>query len=255
MRDCTSLVLFGLTLALGMSACGSPRRTALGDIEVHAVRIDSTNIGVIHRRGQAVLVDVGLEGAWEKFLPELEALKVDVDDVDRMIITHGHGDHAGDIEAVQDAGIDVWLHADDEAAVAEGQNSDTEVIGLEAAVLDLFVTGPFPPSTPKLFAEDFVIPDLKVAVHHVGGHTAGSVVVLVDDKVAFVGDLLRGGNLGGLVAPEVPLVHYFHVDQDVSHQALRDLLDEHKDVHTIWPAHGGPFTRDQVDTWLTGIGF
>lgn len=241
--------------ALALAACGSPRRSNLGDIEVHAVRIDSTNVGVISRRGQTVLVDIGLEGAWAQLKPELAALDIDLDDVSHAIITHGHGDHVGDAAAMQEDGIEVLMHELDMPAVEAGENATGEIIGLEAAVIEALLVGPFKTSEPTLFGEDFVMPDLSIDVFHVAGHTDGSVAVVVKDEVAFLGDLMRGGNLGGMVMPELPLVHYFHGDQDVSHQAIRDVLNDYPRVHTLWPAHGGPFTRAQVEQWLLSIGY
>ena len=169
-------------------------------------------------------------------------MDIAVSDIERMIITHGHGDHAGDIGAVMAAGIPVWLHEGDVAMVDAGENETGEVIGVEAFLISL-LPGDFPSASPSVtFNEGFVDEDMDLKVLHVGGHTAGSAVVVVAEEVAFVGDLIRGGNLGGAIMPRVPYIHYFHQDQARAHQALREILDDHPRLHTLWPAHGGPFT-------------
>lgn len=238
---------------LAIAGCGEAPTYEVNGVRVHNIRIDSTGVGVIENAaGRILLVDIGLEGAYAQLLPRLEERGLSAANIATAVITHAHGDHAGDVPALQAAGIEVWVHEDDKEHLAEGINGETVVYGPEASFLEPFVTGPYPPSVADEFltGEQRIVDEFDVVIDHVGGHTAGSLTVVVGGKYAFLGDLIRGGSLGGTIAPEVPNVHYFHEDIDQSHQALADILVQYPDVETFFPAHGGPFTKAQIEGFL-----
>jgi glyoxylase-like metal-dependent hydrolase (beta-lactamase superfamily II) len=237
------------------SACAPPREAeAIDDVTVHSVRVDSTNVGVVEGPGGVVLIDIGLAGAFDKLEPELEARGIALGDITRTFVTHAHGDHAGDTAAVQAAGIPVWVHEEDADNLESGEHDETEIIGVEAAILAPFVLGPFEGAAPEgVFTDDLTLEEAPAEITHVGGHTAGSVVAVVGGRTAFVGDLIRGGSLGGAVDPGTPQVHYFHEDRDAAHEALRNLLVDHPGVETIWPAHGDAFTRERLQSFLDAL--
>jgi len=250
--------LSALLLSLAASCAAPALPDSAGLVDVHVLRVNTTNIGVLQNdEGGAMLIDIGLEGAFEEAQVLLEEVGIDVDDIELALLTHAHGDHAGDAPNLQAAGIEVWIHEGDEERLTQGINGDTEVYGLEAAVLEPFVTGPYPATVP-----DHVVTgafsrleayDADVLLSE--GHTEGSVSVVAGGEVAFVGDLIRGGGLGGTLNPTAPCIHYYHVDIDQSHAALDDVLQRYPDVHTFIPAHGGPFTREQVADFLLDQGF
>ena len=245
-----------LSALLVVSACGSPRDPqATGDVTVHSIRIDSTNIGVIVGPERTLLVDIGLVDAFSKLGPALQERGIDESAVTDMVLTHGHGDHAGDANAVQAAGIEVWAHRKEKAVLnSEIDVSEGEIIGCEAHLLTLVIDHAWEPVTPDHWMDgptDF--DDLNVRVIPASGHTPGSVIVVVNDEIAFVGDLLRGGSLGGAIAGDQPQVHYFHTDQEAAHRSLRGLLKGFPNIDTFWPAHGDAMTRDQIQTFVDSL--
>ena len=77
------------------------------------------------------------------------------------------------------------------------------------------------------------------------GHTPGSLVVVLDDGRAFVGDRMLGGALGGAVWPDRPGEHYFHADRAANLLNIRTLLA--LPVWTYFLGHGGPVLRADVE--------
>jgi hydroxyacylglutathione hydrolase len=80
---------------------------------------------------------------------------------------------------------------------------------------------------------------------HVGGHTPGSYVVLLDDGGdAVVGDLVRGGFASGRIRPGHPLRHYFTEDRAANRAALQLILDH--DPGAVHVGHGGPIASTDL---------
>lgn len=246
------LVLVGPVL----SACMPPRLAeTVSGTEVHAIRIDATNVGVLSTGQDTLLIDIGFDGAYDKLVVELEARKIAPDTVSTLILTHGHPDHAADAARVQATGVALWAHAGDAEMLRTGVVAETGVYGAEAHALAPFVMADFTPSEPDvLFDRAVRFEQHGAVVYPVGGHTDGSVVVVVHEQVAFVGDLVRGGVLGGMIAGETPMLHLYHDDVNASHDALRALLEAHPHVHTFWPAHGEAFSRATLQAFLDEIG-
>nr|WP_257477504.1 MBL fold metallo-hydrolase [Acidipropionibacterium jensenii] len=97
--------------------------------------------------------------------------------VDRVVVTHDHGDHCGGLGAVRRAagpeGIEVWMHRAAVARMARDLGGSVEHPMSMLAYLDL----------GGLSAE---------VVHPGAGHTDGDLVVRVpDEQVTFLGDLVE----------------------------------------------------------------
>jgi glyoxylase-like metal-dependent hydrolase (beta-lactamase superfamily II) len=80
----------------------------------------------------------------------------------------------------------------------------------------------------------------------VGGHTAGSLVVIAGGgKIAFVGDLFRGGALAGYVHRSEPKEHFYQEDLGVVHAKIRELVRQGVEIFVM--GHGGPAKRADVE--------
>jgi len=236
-----------------VSAEDAPRDA--GTTPFHVFRVGSTNIAAIpDDEGGGTFIDTGEYGAADALEPRLLAQDLSFADFHRVVMTHTHHDHAGDVHGFRARGVAAWVHIDDEGMMNEGQNREAEVIGLEAALLASIIDPSYPGSDADIaFSEDFTLHDGALEVRHVGGHTAGSVVAILDGAVAFVGDLVRGGLLGGAIAPNQPMVHYFHEDRVGAHAALRALYDD-ENIVEYWPSHSGRLTREDIGTFLESLG-
>ena len=179
-------------------------------------------------------------------------------DVDTIVLTHWHSDHAGLAGEIQaESGATVHAHADDAPLIAHDPDAYEAMLELQdqrqaawgmppekRAVLDeIYGSGVEDawgePTTVDPLADGDV---LEVAGHrlevlHLPGHTAGLCAFAIDDGAeAFVGDVLLPvytPNIGGAdVRVDAPLATYA--------ASLERLIDRGFD--RVWPGH-----RDPID--------
>jgi hydroxyacylglutathione hydrolase len=142
-----------------------------------------------------VLVDAGSRGKADRILRPILSLGKPL----RLIfITHAHLDHYGNAARIQrETGAPVAVHPADADAMARGQTHLGSVrlwghvIKAALPLVERFV-GP-EPVVPDVLIEDgddFSEYGIAARVVHVPGHTPGSCALLVDNRAAFVGDLV-----------------------------------------------------------------
>jgi glyoxylase-like metal-dependent hydrolase (beta-lactamase superfamily II) len=76
------------------------------------------------------------------------------------------------------------------------------------------------------------------------GHTPGTQAVVLGGRIAFAGDMILGGRLGGALSPGSPGEPYFQADPAANHRDLQVLVD--RGVQLFLLGHGGPVTRSAV---------
>lgn len=139
---------------------------------------EETNIGAV--------VDPG--GDIDYILHNIESRKLQID---KILITHGHLDHAGaaaNIAEQLDAPI-VGPHRDDEFL--------TSALIDQAKKYNFIGVRNFTPSRWLADGDQVSISDMTLNVVHCPGHTPGHVVFFHEpSKLAFVGDVLFNGSVG-----------------------------------------------------------
>jgi len=247
-RVVAAMVFAGATLA-GCSG-STPRQVHAADRtspEVDLIRLSISNAYLI-KSGRPVIVDAGGPTDTRALLAALHTEGVEPRAIALIILTHAHGDHGGGAAALRAAtGANIVLGAADVPMAASGRDDVLKPTGLEAELVSRFIDRRFPPFRPDVQVTDRL--DLRPYglaghVELTPGHTLGSLSVLLDDGQAFVGDILRGGYLGGAILPKVPHTHYFMADERENRRSLRHLLDA--GVTTFYVGHGGPLTRADI---------
>jgi glyoxylase-like metal-dependent hydrolase (beta-lactamase superfamily II) len=144
----------------------------------------------------ASLIDTGYAGSTPAIERALSGLGHRLEDVARVVCTHGHPDHAGSARALADRGIEVFIHPADAERMRTGWRS--AVRNPSRGRLFAAVTPSLERFTP--LADGEILPMLGgVEVIHTPGHTPGSVCLYgTRDRVLFVGDALQrpGGKIG-----------------------------------------------------------
>ncbi len=153
--------------------------------------------------GQAAIIDPGFDA--DKILQRVAASGLTVE---QILLTHGHQDH---ISALAEIGRAT-------GAPARIHSGDLALTGSLAAQI-----------AGELAAGDVVdIGQLRFAVRSTPGHTAGGVS-LVHEEMAFVGDALFAGSLGGTRS----VVNY-----RMQHQAVAEKLLALDEETMLFPGHG-----------------
>lgn len=221
---------------------------------IHGLSTPYTNWYLLESGGRLTVLDAGLPGDWRAFSSALSRLGRSLTDIDAVLITHHHPDHAGNAERIRAAGARVLAHPAD-APYLRGErrlNSRGVVRYLwrpwyalyMAHLLANRVTRVPPVAQLDELADGEVIgvPG-SPRVIHAPGHTAGSCALFLEDRsLLFSGDALvtldvtRGPR--GRAGPQV-VVGPFAKDADLAAQSL-DLLAA-TNADTVLPGHGEPW--------------
>jgi len=221
---------------------------------VHRLTNVYTNWYLLESGGRLTVLDAGLPGDWKEFSSALAGLGHSLTDIDAVLITHHHPDHAGNAERLRSAGARVLAHSDD-ASYLRGERH------LSHAGQARFLWRPWylvymlrylakgitrVPSVAQLDqladGEVLDVPGFPRVVH-APGHTAGSCALLLEDRsVLFSGDALvtldvtRGPR--GRAGPQIvrgPVTE----DAELALQSLGALAET--DAATVLPGHGEPW--------------
>ncbi|MET1128904.1 MAG: MBL fold metallo-hydrolase [Thermoproteota archaeon] len=195
--------------------------------DIHLVRQDFVNLYVV-ARGGVVLVDAGMRGVSRILSRVLEELGYGLKDVDTVVLTHHHYDHAEGLrEIVEASGASVACHRD-----------EAELVERETGV------------APSLLLEDGMeVGGLRVI--HTPGHTPGHIALLDSRTSAlFVGDLVyeEGGRL-------YEMQHKYSMDPEGNRRSIKRLLDY--SFTSILPSHGNPVVtgaREKLEQLVRELG-
>jgi len=207
------------------SATEGAEGAADGTEGLEPIRWARANLGfvsayVLARGNAAAIVDTGVSGSADAIGETLAELGLNYDDVDHVILTHHHGDHAGSIAEVVDRATGAAVYAG-EADL--NQISADGIIGL-AGGEDVF--GLEMLATP--------------------GHTEGHMAVIDHSAGLLVaGDAIFADDGGVIEGPE-----RFFNDVPTSRQSIKDLAE--LSFNTLLVGHGEPI-EDAADTAVAAL--
>jgi glyoxylase-like metal-dependent hydrolase (beta-lactamase superfamily II) len=142
--------------------------------------------------------------------------------VDRILTTHGHGDHIQAVPAVRQAGLEVFVHADDAERLPahDGTVADGDAV---------------------------TVGDVTLTAIHTPGHTAGSTCFRLEGApVLFSGDTLFPGGPGATSFPGG--------DFETIIRSIEDRLFTMDDDVIVMPGHGADTTigteRPHLQEWI-----
>ena len=219
-------------------------------------RLDSvyTNWYLLEAGGRLTVLDAGLPGDWSGFSSALSRLGHTPADIDAVLITHHHPDHAGNAERLRSSGARVLSHPADAPYVrGEKHLSNRGVVRflwrpwyarymLRYVAKGITRTPPVAELDKLADGEVLDVPGSPRVVH-APGHTAGSCALFLEDRsLLFSGDALvtldvaRGPR--GRTGPQI--VRGPHTeDADLAVQSL-DVLAA-TNAQTVLPGHGEPW--------------
>jgi glyoxylase-like metal-dependent hydrolase (beta-lactamase superfamily II) len=221
---------------------------------VHRLSSVYTNWYLLEAGGRLTVLDAGLPRDWREFVSALAGLGHSPDDVDAVLVTHHHPDHAGNAERLRSTGATVFAHPADAPYLRGEEHLSTRGVARRMLrpwyafyMASYFVKGvtKTPPIAELEALSDGEVLDVPGAprVVHAPGHTAGSCALFLEGpSLLFSGDALvtldvtRGPR--GRKGPQV-VGDPFAEDAGRARESL-DLLASTK-AETVLPGHGEPW--------------
>jgi hydroxyacylglutathione hydrolase len=222
---------------------------APGGASIIRVPLRLSNIHIIATR-TPVLIDAGTLGDMDDLRRALDDYAIPPRSIGLVVLTHGHADHSGlAFDLRRTFGCKIMLGEGDLGLARVGHNDPLLPTSFFATTLEPFITKDYPSFTPDLVVHAGERIDLSPwgvdgQAIEMPGHTAGSVVVVMSDHTAFVGDMMLGGSFGGAVWPSSPQEHYFQADRAQNRKNISTLLA--MGIEKFYLGHGGPVTRAAV---------
>ncbi|MGB0863430.1 MAG: MBL fold metallo-hydrolase [Saprospiraceae bacterium] len=214
------------------------------DVKVGTLTYSMTNIHVIQSNGKVFLIDAGYAKNANNIIKGLSKMGIDIKDVDGIIVSHGHSDHAGSAKFFQETyQIPIIAGKGDVLMLKAGKNAPFKTTSQYARFIEKFIKHTFPPVTPDIQIEkEYDLNELGIngKIIPMSGHTKGSLVILIDD-MAFVGDMMRSATFN----KKSPKTHLFHENIELAQKNIETIL-KNKNIATFYIGHGGPLSRKRV---------
>lgn len=163
---------------------------------VHAVQLLGAQ-GHVFFEPRLTLIDTGLRGSGTLLERYLVRHGRSVGEIDRIVCTHGHPDHAGGLRELARPDVEVLMHPAD----IDGLQVDVRGLLRRPTRGRFFASMTPTPEAASPLADGDVLPVAGgLEVVHTPGHTPGSICLYARrDRLLFVGDVLQRRRSGEVI--------------------------------------------------------
>jgi hydroxyacylglutathione hydrolase len=169
-------------------------------LKIFKILSGRSNVFLLSNDLKNILIDTSPANRWNKLEKSLEENKVD--NIDYLILTHSHFDHAGNTNRIKKKfGCPVILHRSEdhnlktgEICIPKGANPFSRLIvnNLASRLSHRFKCELSHPDILVDSEFDLNPFGFNARILHTPGHSPGSVSIIADDEIAIVGDTMFG---------------------------------------------------------------
>ncbi|MBN1561437.1 MBL fold metallo-hydrolase [candidate division KSB1 bacterium] len=210
------------------------------------IRLGSAYCFYLPSPNGAVLIDAGGQNKEHHLRSVLTVHEHDIRDIQYIILTHTHHDHVGSLaEIKRSAGAKVFVHKDESAFLKRGRTPLPKgtLLGTKTMVSigKMLRIGSYPAvEADFVISDELQLSEFDYSLHIIStpGHTAGSLTIIVDDDVAFVGDTMFNIRPDTVYPP-------FANDEAALLSSWNRLLKT--SCRLFYPGHGKPIERAKLE--------
>ncbi len=219
------------------------------DTNIYPVTLGFDHAYIIQEQG-TIMIDGGAPKQAKAFSRALENASIKPEEVQLIVLTHGHWDHIGSAKEIKEiTGAKIAMHHQERHWLESSLKPMPPGVTMWGHIFGSIIKVFLPLIHIRATDVDVVLGDeeLQLAeygiqgkVVHTPGHSSGSVCVLLETGDAFVGDMAMN-KFPLRLSPGLPI---FAEDWDLLIKSWKKLLDQ--GVKTIYPSHGEPFSADII---------
>jgi len=220
-------------------------------VKIKRIQYGNVSGFLLYNQQSAVLVDTGYMNTTAKLTDALSEVNKKPEDLDLIILTHTHFDHAGGAYKIKElTGAPVAVHRSEagylergRAPFPKGTRWKGKLIVFAGRIFARRIEKYHPAEPDLLIDKELDLSSFGIPgkVLHTPGHTAGSVSVLLESGEAVVGDNILGLSFKHHFPP-------FADDMAAVLDSWQTYID--KGMHTLLAAHGGRVRIDAISKEL-----
>lgn len=210
------------------------------------IRLGSAHCYFLPSSNGGVLIDAGIHNKHNHLKSVLLAHEYDIRDIHYIILTHTHHDHVGSLSDIKRmSGAKIIVHREEAGFLQKGRTPLPKGTFLWTKTMvrigKLLRIGSYPAVTPDfIIADELQLSefDFSLDIISTPGHTSGSLTIIVDEELAFVGDTMFNIRHDTVFPP-------FANDESALLSSWNRLLGT--SCHTFFPGHGRPIEREKLE--------
>lgn len=216
-------------------------------VTIHPILLGFDHCYIV-RGKKAIMIDGGSPKQAKGFRSALEQLSLKPEDIQLIVLTHGHWDHIGSAKEIKDiTGAKLALHRHEkdwlEKSLTPLPPGVTTWGRLFVKIMALFMPWVHIPATSVdivLGDEEFSLTEYGIPgkIMYTPGHSKGSVSILLETGEAFVGNLAMS-EFPLRLSPGLPILA-----EDLQTVRASWKLLMAAGAEMVYPAHGKPFSVD-----------
>lgn len=212
--------------------------------QIHQLLSGRSNVFLLKANYTNILIDTSSKRNWKKLDRRLRSSHIDK--IDYLVLTHSHYDHVSNAFKIKkNFGAKVIIHKEEANFLRNGENTltgGTHKITMQMIRIfqKVFSKMKYRSCIPDILVDqyyDFKNEGLYVKIIFTPGHSIGSISIVIDDEIAFVGDTMFGVFKNSVLPP-------YAFDKDELVKSWGILLSTN--CYLFLPSHGSAKNRNEL---------